>query len=597
MYDQENYNVTEITTSGSKGETYFKRIKYNNAFYSYAGIFSQLYDKNILTAPVSTTTGFYTNNGSETYYLDNTITEYTSVANGDIKPYRTLVARTNQPQTSTSWFSYENPASSDNSINYKETQLLTYDATGNLIGIKDEGNHFVSNIYNYNDKYVVASVINAHPWVDKPAYTSFEAQNTGNWTLNGSPNYVTSSSVTGTTSYNLSSSSLVAPVNTNKPYKLSLWATNTVSVNGNASLLKSGPVINGFTYYEYNITAGSSSVSVSGNAIIDELRVYPIAARMRTVTYDPLIGKTSECDENNRITFYEYDELGRLRFIKDENKNITKMYEYNTTNKPGGCPATYNNLAISEVFTKNDCPAGFIGSKVTYTIQANGYSSTISQADADQKAEDELNRYGQANANTHGSCIQLFYNVALSQSFNIQSCPTGYAGGTYTYSVAAGTYTSTVSQADADEMAQDEIDANGQTYANLPANAICNIDTSPEWWSTGIEQCQTDGNGNLTGHQLLQQKDKNPNSSSYNQLQWADMGANTAACLPSTCNNCNGTTQKCINSTCETGYKVYTYSYQLGNGQYECTYHYEYSDGSWSYENYTEISNYPCPIN
>jgi hypothetical protein len=50
---------------------------------------------------------------------------------------------------------------------------------------------------------------------------------------------------------------------------------------------------------------------------------------MRTVTYDPQVGKTSECDENNRITYYEYDNLSRLRFIKDENRNIIKMYEYN----------------------------------------------------------------------------------------------------------------------------------------------------------------------------------------------------------------------------------------------------------------------------
>jgi hypothetical protein len=88
-------------------------------------------------------------------------------------------------------------------------------------------------------------------------------------------------------------------------------------------------VNNGFTYYEYEIAQGPASISVSGNVTIDELRLYPKAARMRTVTYDPLIGKTTECDENNRITYYEYDNLGRIRFIKDENRNIIKMYEYN----------------------------------------------------------------------------------------------------------------------------------------------------------------------------------------------------------------------------------------------------------------------------
>ncbi len=103
----------------------------------------------------------------------------------------------------------------------------------------------------------------------------------------------------------LGSSALSAPLNTSKPYKLSFWATsNNVSVSS-GTLVKSAPVINGFTYYEYNIAQGASVVTVSGNTTIDELRLYPQTARMRTVDYDPLIGKTSECDENNRITYYE----------------------------------------------------------------------------------------------------------------------------------------------------------------------------------------------------------------------------------------------------------------------------------------------------
>jgi hypothetical protein len=57
--------------------------------------------------------------------------------------------------------------------------------------------------------------------------------------------------------------------------------------------------------YEYDVAQGAASVTVSGTATIDELRLYPKSSRMRTITYDPLIGKTSECDENNRITYYE----------------------------------------------------------------------------------------------------------------------------------------------------------------------------------------------------------------------------------------------------------------------------------------------------
>lgn len=56
---------------------------------------------------------------------------------------------------------------------------------------------------------------------------------------------------------------------------------------------------------------------------------------------------------------------------------------------------------------------------------------------------------------------------------------------------------------------------------------------------------------------------------------------------------CSREENKCINGICQSGYKVYTGSlYDEGNGKYTCTYHYEWSDGTWS-QNYTEISNYP----
>ncbi|WP_188938395.1 hypothetical protein, partial [Puia dinghuensis] len=62
---------------------------------------------------------------------------------------------------------------------------------------------------------------------------------------------------------------------------------------------------------------------------IDELRLYPTTAHMMTYTYSPLIGLTSECSPNNTITYYNYDGLNRLKFIRDMDGNILKTFEYN----------------------------------------------------------------------------------------------------------------------------------------------------------------------------------------------------------------------------------------------------------------------------
>jgi len=66
--------------------------------------------------------------------------------------------------------------------------------------------------------------------------------------------------------------------------------------------------------------------------------------------------------------------------------------------------AAYYSAAVSGSFTKNNCPAGFTGSSVTYTVPAGSYGSDISQADADAQALNDLNTNGQIYANMNGSC-------------------------------------------------------------------------------------------------------------------------------------------------------------------------------------------------
>jgi len=572
-YSSYNYQVKTIITTESNGDKNFKQIDYSGEGYG------TLAQNNILNIPVHTITGIIKNGNSAIYYLGEKNTEFTSIPNGDIKPFRILEKRFSQPTTNLD-------------VPYKEIQLFTYDAEGNLRGMKDEGNHVVTNIYDYDDKYVVASVVNAEPLIDKPAYTSFETQNLGGWLAINGTNYITSSSVTGARSFSLSSSrTLFTTLNTAKPYTVSFWSTSGVSVT-NSTLVKSAPAINDFTYYEYNISQGSSSVTIGGNATVDELRLYPKTARMRTVTYDPLIGKTAECDENNRITYYEYDNHGRLRFIKDENRNVVKMYEYNIAKKPMGCPVTYFNLAVSEVFTRQS-EAGYEGGDITYIIPQGKYTSTVSQEAVDQQVQNELETYGQSYANTNGSLQQLFYNSVLLQTFTKEACPIGYEGSSYTYTVPAGSYSSTISQAEADEQAQDDMDGNGQTLANLPENGSCVVSYAADWIGTEVDRCEN-------GHRMVEIIDQNPNSSSYNQIQWLDVGAD-ASCGTATCDasSCSGVDKRCVigtngTSSCETGYKIYTSSiYDETLNRWICTYHYEWNDDYWSGD-YTEYSYSKC---
>ena len=561
-YNIGNYEVSQSFAIQSNGDVIRKYFNYSNNYSS--GVYATLASVNNIALPVETITNIYRasdagdpnsttapKGGTPSAVVTDTsgslsspqtnastggtglqgslthkITEYVQQSNGDIKPSRILEERFTQPGS----IVYYNPSSP--SSTYKTTQSFTYDANGNLTGLQDEGKHIVTNLYDYNDKYITASVINADPTADKSSYTSFETASFGGWTLTGSGNYNTTSAITGNRSYTLTSGSkLSVSLNTTKSYLLSFWAAGSgITVTG-GTLTKSAPTYNGFTYYEYGIAQGTTSVYINGVAAVDELRLYPANARMRTTTYDPLIGKTSECDENNRITYYEYDNLGRLLFVKDENKNALKMYEYNNISaaKQNGCPTTYSNYAISEKFMKSDCGSGKLADSTTFSVAAGTYTSTISQADADAQAENYILINGQAYANAHGSCRLIYYNAALTANNTTQSCSAGYAGGTITYTVIAGTYTSILSQADADRKAAEDTAANAQAYANDPRYAVCTITNAPDWTYYNGDPIKC---GQVSGstHEFVLMKDINPNSSSYNQTQWADIGTPIDAC-------------------------------------------------------------------
>jgi hypothetical protein len=67
------------------------------------------------------------------------------------------------------------------------------------------------------------------------------------------------------------------------------------------------------------------------------------------------------------------------------------------------CPVIYFNTLQSGSFQKV-CPTGSTGNSVTYSIPAGDFSSTISQAAADAKAEAKVTANGQNNANSLGVC-------------------------------------------------------------------------------------------------------------------------------------------------------------------------------------------------
>jgi hypothetical protein len=531
----------------------------------------------------------YILNGYQIVSLEEPL--FITVASGLVKTESIRVKRTNVPMSNLS------------TVPFVTVQEFNYDADGLLIGSRDEGNRYVSQLYDYDKQFVVATGININSQLfttERFAYSSFETTSgTGGWDLSKAA--TSGTSITGGKYFALSGGSISTSGSsfpTQHPMKLSLWAsTSAVTITGissGATPVKTGPTRRGFTYYEYDVQPNGGKITITGSANIDEVRLYPAKGRMVTNSYDPLLGKTSECDQNNRVTYFEYDTKGRLRIVKDDQGHIVKMYEYNDKQKMEKCPAVFYNSPVYHMVQRTNCTGDFIGGFVEYVVPAARYSSSFSQEHADLLANIDAWTSGSTYANANAPCVPVYYNTARSVSFTKEGCDEtyGYVGSVVTYTVPQRVYFSLISLEDANDQRDTEIDANGQKYAN--DNGTCLQTTVAQW--EGIEstmRCKTVG-GNTTGETEMQFKDMNPSSSTYNQLRWEVLPTNPLGCVVSN-PPCPEEHWQYINGVCEQGtlYMTVNDGYDSTMGMWRCLQYYSYSNG-FVYVR-TVYGPIPCP--
>jgi hypothetical protein len=393
----------------SNGDTIITRYKYADDYSAAVSSASgsgirNMQNSNILTLPIEKTVSIKPPSGSE------------KVIDGEIKTYydnKPLLRDFYSLETAQPISSYQ-ASSIDGSgllsipsVFKKRINYTTYDVSGNPTEYLIDDKRKNSYIWGYKKNLLIAEVQNAG--AGQIAFTSFEEEDKGNWAYNeAAVTSPSSGAVTGKAVFNFTVSGSISKSGlTQEQYEVSYWGKKPCLVNGTVPETTSIANAGGWILYVHLVTPNSGIITLtSSDAVIDELRLYPTAAMMKTYTHLPLVGLSAVGQSDGNFNVYTYDGFQRLANVKDQNLAIIKNYKYNIPNTTQliSVPAVYTNRSVSGTFQRTGCDASRYGTTVKYEIAEGAFYSNVSQQDAQAKADAALIANGQQYANNNGEC-------------------------------------------------------------------------------------------------------------------------------------------------------------------------------------------------
>ncbi|WP_170117548.1 RHS repeat domain-containing protein [Chitinophaga ginsengisoli] len=328
-YDPNYFNVKKITTTGSNGDITEKRIYYPYD-YNIAGPLSQMKSNNIIDVPVSSET-WILKAGSQQLMVGAQIMDYQQITNGDFKPVNVYNLVTDKPIDQSIVGQFDATKLKWKDEYFKTDISYSYNSNGDLSQIVEYGTAGCV-LKDDRSESVIATVKNAG--LNDIAYSSFEDGALGNWQLSSSaPSMIMTDAdaPTGKKVLLLSSSSTLSRsgLTQTKEYILSYWYKGgAVNISGGTVTSSvSVKTVNGWTLNVLRVRS-ANSLTITGSAYVDELRLYPADAKMVTRCHNELMKVVTETAADNNSVYYEYDELGRLKATRDADKNIRGFYEY-----------------------------------------------------------------------------------------------------------------------------------------------------------------------------------------------------------------------------------------------------------------------------
>ncbi|OAN63256.1 hypothetical protein A8B79_15695 [Balneola sp. EhC07] len=200
----------------------------------------------------------------------------------------------------------------------KTSNIVSYDGYGHALETVNEDGTFQSVLYDSDNESLVKAVI-SNARLNEIVFKDEEA--TGYHV--GIDNAHTGERINcDQGGLNLGSTPTNPPIFGGK-YKVGVWVDSDVTVNGVSS-----PVTSGWRYISL-LANHNEQINMNGSGCYDDLTIIPAYASISYFTYDPLTWKVaSMTGPDNRTSYFEYDNAGRLIATRDMNKNILQVHDY-----------------------------------------------------------------------------------------------------------------------------------------------------------------------------------------------------------------------------------------------------------------------------
>ncbi len=345
--DPTTYQIKQVQSTNSNNELITKTVTYPGDYQTFAnpsngslvGV-QNLYNMGITTFPIEEVTQKSNLDGSNSRTIKAVLTTY--------KPNRAYRDSIFEMRSVTDVTGFVNSSPGTNNIardsHYQPVVVFNkYDTYGNILQESNSGDAthtyiwgYNSTTYPYNYTYPVAEVVNADS--ANVAYTNFEqlrnsGSTWGNWAFPFAGITSDATAPMGPSCYSVTSTNTLTKTGLSAAttYVVSFWSKSGAAITvtgGTVTNVATGNAKSGWYYHEYQVT-GTATVTLAGTGLVDEVRLYPVNAQMNSFAYTTLVGISSKCDNKSYITYYTYDNVGRLNQVLDPNKNIIKDYQYN----------------------------------------------------------------------------------------------------------------------------------------------------------------------------------------------------------------------------------------------------------------------------